>query len=675
MLRRFSPLHAVSILASLTVAAIVVSLSFLLLDLRERELKHAQQETESLTRMFMEQTEQNFENADLILRGIQERMLSSFGRQLALDGMPVRLLMGSRIAGMRHLKSLFVVNAQGVVVNTTRLEGSSAVSVADRDYFRVFAQGRGNALFIAHPVRHKTYGVWTLHLSRPLLTEEGRLLGVIVAAFDVNYFEQIYSYLKLDFERPIAIYLDDGTLVASVPHREALIGTRAPELKAITLPTVGGQVQVDRILDGSTTETLSSAHLANYPLAVSVRNNEGEALALWRDTALPISAGAGLVCLFIAMVATLLVRELKREAILSKALDEARDRHRHTINSVMDAIIAIDESHRIVLFNPAAEQMFGLRAKDALGQMMQMLVPPPYRAMHETHIQRYLLPPLKEGSQQKQLEIHGLRSNGETFPIESTISKTFIGGKVQMTAVLRDITLHRRTEANLRDANQQLRTLYSSMQNVREEERTRIARELHDELGQQLTGLKLDMSWLNTRLKEGRPPTADKMDGMRHLLNETIASVRRISSDLRPLILDDLGFGEAVTWQAQEIAKRSKLDIHLDLIHAEMVTDPHVSTSLFRIVQESLTNVVRHSEATTVSIELTSDEENLILSVRDNGKGFREAGRQSGIGLLNMRERSLSMGGEFQIVSAPGEGTTILVTTPLHLTVKSGETA
>jgi signal transduction histidine kinase len=172
------------------------------------------------------------------------------------------------------------------------------------------------------------------------------------------------------------------------------------------------------------------------------------------------------------------------------------------------------------------------------------------------------------------------------------------------------------------------------------------------------------------------------MDGMRHLLDETIASVRRISSDLRPLILDDLGFGEAVTWQAQEIAKRANLEIHLELHNADLVTDPHVSTSLFRIVQESLTNVLRHSEATRVEIDLSSDDKNLTLSIRDNGKGFRDTGRQSGIGLLNMRERSLSMGGQFQIISAPGDGSTILVTTPLpnplpqptHLAAKPGET-
>lgn len=680
MLRNFRPIHAVTILATLAVTAIGVSLSFLLWDLHEREFKHAMLETESLTQMMMDQTAQNFDTADLVLQGVQERMLTPFGLSLPVDGPAVRLLLSSRISGLRHLRSLFIVDPQGMVANTSRPEGLARVSVADREYFKVFAEGRQEGLYIDRPVKHRTNGLWTLNLSRALIDAKGRFLGVVVAAFDINQFEQLYSVLKLDFERPVSIYLVDGTLVASVPHREELIGTQVPELLAQTALAPGVNAR-RHVTENGAIQTLSLGRLQNHPIVVSVINDHSEALGSWRETAVPIAVGAGLVCLFIGLVASLLARELKREESLARALEEANDRHRHTVNSVMDAIIAIDELHNIVLFNPAAERMFSRHANDMLGKPMGLLVPQSLRDTHDAHISRFLLAPVSQGSLQKQLEIRGLRANGEEFPIESTISKTFIGGKVQMTAVLRDITQHRLTEANLREANTQLRDLYSSMQNVREEERTRIARELHDELGQQLTGLKLDMSWLNTRLKEGRPPTADKMDGMRHLLDETIASVRRISSDLRPLILDDLGFGEAVTWQAQEIAKRANLEIHLELHNADLVTDPHVSTSLFRIVQESLTNVLRHSEATRVEIDLSSDDKNLTLSIRDNGKGFRDTGRQSGIGLLNMRERSLSMGGQFQIISAPGDGSTILVTTPLpnplpqptHLAAKPGE--
>ena len=186
------------------------------------------------------------------------------------------------------------------------------------------------------------------------------------------------------------------------------------------------------------------------------------------------------------------------------------------------------------------------------------------------------------------LSVRGLRADGTVFPIETTLSQTRIGGKHQVTAVLRDVTERVRAEADLREMNGQLRQLSAALQNVREEERTRISRELHDELGQQLTGLKLDLSWLKTRLKDGRPPPPEKLTEMRHQLDAAISSVRRISSDLRPLILDDLGFGEAVKWQTSEFTKRSGLAIALELSAADAVTDDALATALFRVVQELL---------------------------------------------------------------------------------------
>jgi signal transduction histidine kinase len=242
--------------------------------------------------------------------------------------------------------------------------------------------------------------------------------------------------------------------------------------------------------------------------------------------------------------------------------------------------------------------------------------------------------------------------------------------------VLRDITQRRRAEENLREMNRQLRSLSASLQDVREQERTRIAMELHDDLGQQLTGLKLELSWLGGRLKEGRQATPDEVGAMRRLLDTAIASVRRIATDLRPLILDDLGFGEAVAWQTAEFAKRSGLDIEIDLQAQELVKDDVVATALFRIVQESLTNVVRHAGATSVHVRLASDGSDLVLTVRDNGTGIAVGHRTgSGIGLVSMRERATALGGQLRIVGEPGAGTTIEVTLPLGRPVLEKETA
>jgi signal transduction histidine kinase len=199
---------------------------------------------------------------------------------------------------------------------------------------------------------------------------------------------------------------------------------------------------------------------------------------------------------------------------------------------------------------------------------------------------------------------------------------------------------------------------------VREEERSRIALELHDDLGQQLTGLKLELSWIGARLKEGHSHAQDQFDAARHQLDAAIASVRRIAAELRPLILDELGFGEAVAWLAGELARRSGLVIELDLPAAHLV-DGETATALFRIVQESLTNIVRHANARHAGIALRLEGGSVVLTVRDDGCGLPPAREgASGIGLVGMRERALSIGGSFRIERDGGAGTVLRVAIP-----------
>jgi signal transduction histidine kinase len=303
-------------------------------------------------------------------------------------------------------------------------------------------------------------------------------------------------------------------------------------------------------------------------------------------------------------------------------------------------------------------------------------VPERSRENHQRHLEMFMRSAGASRAMAPNIDITGVRADGEEFPIESTISQTHVDGKPQLTAVLRDVTQRRRAEAELREMNRQLRALSASLQNVREQERKRISAELHDELGQQLTGLKLDLVWLAGRTKEGRQATAEQIDAMRHLLDTAISSVRRIAADLRPLILGDLGFGEAVTWQTAEFAKRSGLVIDMDLQGAVHVHDDARATALFRIVQESLTNIVRHAGASKVQIRLAVDDEQLVLTVRDDGSGIAESpGRSSGIGLVSMRERATALGGQLRIASIPGRGTTIEVSLPLEPPALEGEAA
>ena len=670
------PTRAVVILTLITIAAIALSITFLLWDLRKRELQHSRLETVSLAEMFIEQTKQNFDNADLILKGVQERLQTPYGRQFALNSLPTHLLLGARVSGMRQIASLFIVDATGRVVNSSR-ESVPQFLVADRAYYKAFASGKLDTLFVGSPVRSRTDGKWTLHLARRLNGSDGKFLGVLVAAVDIAKLEQSYNNMKLDFMRPLSIYLLDGTLVASLPRRENMIGTHAPELGNESLPAEAGNVHmVSRARGDGGRLGFALGRVTQYPMLVSVTNDEDETLASWRETAIPIALGAALVCFLIAIAAGILVEELRREVALSVSLHEANARYHRTVDSVMDAIVAVDEEQNILFFNPAAERMFGLPAGEAIGSPLTRLIPQRHRREHHMHVERYTLSNVGSRSMGSQLDISGLRADGTEFPIESTISQMVIDGKRQFTAVLRDVTERHRAEVDMREMNRQLRALSASLQEVREQERTRISRELHDELGQQLTGLKLDLAWLNKRVKEGRELQPDAMDEMRSQLDEAIASVRRISTELRPPILDDLGFGEAVKWQAAEVAKRSGMEVILNLEAAALVVNSDLATALFRIVQESLTNSVRHAHASRVEINLVTDDKGLVLTVRDNGKGFVVEERQGGgIGLVSMRERAYALGGRLDISSSPGAGTIIQVKLPLKTLDVAGDLA
>ena len=658
--------HSVGLLAALTIAAIVLSVTFLLWGLRDREIEHARIETIALTQMLLDQTQQSFESADLVLQGVQERLSNAYGSRFALDSPPTHLLLSARASGMKQLSAIFLVDAQGIVINSSRASSILGESVADRNYYKSFTGVTRPSFYIGRPVKGRVDGSWMLHMARPLFYPSGKFRGVVVAAMSITQLELMYKTVKLDYVRPIALYLADGTLVASLPHRENVIGAHAPELHNEEIPLGGNEVRNIRHVSGDGgQQVFALGRMAKYPMLISVTDDETLSLASWRETAAPIILGAVLVIVFTASLAILLVGKLVRKEEMAQALNAANDRYQHTVDSVMDAIVAVDESMAIQLFNPAAEAMFGHKADDVVGQPLGMLMPERLRSGHNMHVGGFLKDGMGSRAMAPQLEILGLRSDGTEFPIESTISHTLIAGKLQMTAVLRDVTEQRRSVLEMKAANKQLRKLSTALENVREEERTRISRELHDDLGQQLTGIKLSLGWLSGRLKEGRTALPESVDEMRHMLDAAIASVRRISTELRPVILDDLGFGEAVAWLTAEFFKHSEIKYTLNLPAAYLIKEEALSTALFRIVQEALTNVVRHAHATEVRIDLLEAGEQLELRIKDNGQGLGDTPRKEGIGLVSMRERANAVGGNFSFASVPGEGVTVKVSIPL----------
>jgi signal transduction histidine kinase len=224
-----------------------------------------------------------------------------------------------------------------------------------------------------------------------------------------------------------------------------------------------------------------------------------------------------------------------------------------------------------------------------------------------------------------------------------------------------------RAEEKLQRSHAQLRALTTYLQYVREEERTRIAREVHDELGQALTGLKLDLSWLGKHLAKNGRPLRQKVDTMSAHIDATIQTVRRIATELRPGILDDLGLVAAIEWQANEFQTRTGIKCVVATTVTEAIWDQDFTTVFFRIFQETLTNIIRHAHATQVEVRLTEEAGRLVLVVQDNGRGItdEEISNTRSIGLIGMRERAALLNGEINFTGQPRGGTVVTVRIPL----------
>ncbi len=228
-----------------------------------------------------------------------------------------------------------------------------------------------------------------------------------------------------------------------------------------------------------------------------------------------------------------------------------------------------------------------------------------------------------------------------------------------------EIEDRRRAENQLRDSREQLRKLSNQLQVIRENEKTRISREIHDELGQILTGLKMELSCLEVELDS--PSIIEKLQSMGCMIDSTINSVRRIATELRPQILDTCGLLDALEWQGMDYQARTGIECKLELPKDSVRLDSQLSTAIFRICQETLTNVARHSEATEVQVSLKFNKDELFLTVKDNGKGIEleQIYNTNSLGLLGIQERANYWGGHVTIDSPPGEGALFTISIPL----------
>lgn len=337
------------------------------------------------------------------------------------------------------------------------------------------------------------------------------------------------------------------------------------------------------------------------------------------------------------------------------------------VDSAMDAIITVDAAQNILVFNRAAEQTFRCPRRDALGAPLERFIPQRFRAAHRRHIEHFARTGVTSRKMGDVTTLCGLRADGEEFPIEASISQAGAAGERYYTVILRDITLRKQAEDALKESQRELRELSARVLEAREEEKAHIARELHDELGQLLTALKMDLGWLRERIPadSGLAPRAEEMGT---LLDRTVAATRRISADLRPLMLDDLGLAEASAWLVEDFAKRSGLSCQIDVPEELPELSKGVATAVYRAVQESLTNIARHAEAKSAWVMLAFIDGAIHVEIEDDGRGIspEDLAKSRSLGLKGMRERIAFLGGSLEIARAPRGGTRLRLRVPVR---------
>ena len=468
-----------------------------------------------------------------------------------------------------------------------------------------------------------------------------------------------------DLLRPSRIWHDDGA-----PRHDAF--RRATEQttlgRGIGLP---GRV----LATGQPTWIVDLAQDANFP-----RGAAAAEAGLRAGLAFPVTVGAEVAAVLeffspdavapnaalldvLTHIGTQLGRVIERE----RAAEALREREA-LLGAVFDqsavGIAVTDRSARFIRSNRAFQEMIGYDARE-----LRSLSHVDITYAEDLPQNRELMAELARGTRSSYtFEKRYCRKDGRLIWAHVTVSAlpAEAGAPQRFVGMVEDVTERKAAEAELQRHRTQLRELAARLEAAREAERARIAREIHDELGQALTALKIDVLWLKKRVLESSPELTRKLDGMTAIIDSTAQGIQRVAAELRPSVLDELGLRAAIEWEAREFATRTGIECRVELPEGQPAVDASRATAVFRIFQEALTNVARHAAATHVLVRLGMTPNALDLTVADNGRGIREGALHDSrsLGLLGMRERAGNFHGNVTITGNPGAGTILTLTMP-----------
>ena len=339
------------------------------------------------------------------------------------------------------------------------------------------------------------------------------------------------------------------------------------------------------------------------------------------------------------------------------------------IQTASEGIITINSDHKIILNNPAAAAFFGFSEREMLGMNLDQVIPVKHRKHHSAHVSKFGTTGItlrQMGHDKSEFSVTGLKKNGEEFPIEASISSMQEGANRFYTVIFRDISDRKIARERMQLYQEELSHLSHSLQTIREEERKHIARELHDDLGQLLAALRMDLTILK-KSQSNNVEAQPFIESMDQLILTSIATLRRIATNLRPRALDEGGLYFALKSLQKDFRQHHGIDCELHANEHELVLNDDLSTTVFRVIQESLTNVARHADASRVSIQLEQIDDHLHFKIQDNGHGIESHNflKKQSFGIIGMRERVRALNGDLSIIANAENGTCIEVNLPL----------
>jgi len=492
-------------------------------------------------------------------------------------------------------------------------------------------------------------------------------LGLITLtlAHQLRVDEELKSVVIESEERLHAIIQSamDAIIIVDEQQRIVLFNAAAEQIfRCPSADAIGAGI--GRFIPGRVLRPQSqfSAEFDDYGAPV---RKSGEHLALTGMRAdgreFPIDASIAQVQIHDVDHFVVILRDVTERKQVEAALRENELRYRTLFSQAMDGILMLDTEGNLVDANESFARMHGYTIDELLRMNLRELDTPETQALAPARIRRVL------AGETLGFEVEQFHQDGHVVPLDVAASAIDIDGKPYVLAFHRDITERRRAEQELKRSQHELRGLSKAANEALEAERRRTARELHDELGQSLTALKMDLESLRASLPPGQPELEERALAMHALLDGTIAATRRIAADLRPLMLDDLGLAAALDWLTHNYSKHTGIATDLIIDDSVAQVPEPLASALYRITQESLTNVAKYAQASAVEIRLERDGDWVQLQVRDNGRGIEAADRdkRGTFGLLGIRERVSLLGGEVAISGEPGQGSEVRARIPL----------